>query len=130
MDLRAIRDRIAAQHPAGIRGYARPPGTVGAFPAYIVTDPADIDYRLTFGGRIRVTVAIRVLVARRSEQDNTAALDDLVSVLPGQLEAITPDGLWQPNGFNVTGLSGGYFQFTNGNDSEALGADLTATIDI
>jgi len=128
MDLRAIRDRIADQHPAGIRGYARPPGTVGAFPAYIVTDPLDIDYRLTFGGRTRVTLAIRVLVSRRSEQDNTAALDDLVSTLPAVLEAITPDGLWQ--GFNITGLQGGYFQFQNGNDSEALGADLTATIDI
>jgi hypothetical protein len=130
MDLRAIRDRIAAEPITGIYGYPRPPGTVSTFPAYIVTDPADIDYRLTYGGRIRVTVAIRVLVARRSEQDNTAALDDLVSTLPAALEAITPDGLWQPNGLNVTGMSGGYFQFSNGNDSEALGADLTATIDI
>lgn len=130
MDLRAIRDRIAAQHPAGVHGYARAPGNVATFPCYIVGDPLEIDYRLTYGGRIKVTLPIRCIVARFAEQDNSGALDDLVSDLPAQIEAITPNSLWQTNGLNVGRMTGGYADFYQGKEAVGICADLTAEIDI
>lgn len=130
IDLRAIRDRLAAQHPAGIHGHARPPGAIGAFPCYVVRDPSTIAYRTTMGGRPRITLPIRVIVERLAEQDNTAKLDDLVSELPAQLEAIDPDGLWQPRGLNIIELAGGYSDYQQGTQLVGIAADLTATIDI
>lgn len=132
MDLRAIRDRIAAQHPAGIQGHARPPGSIATFPCYVVGDPTSIDYRSTMGGRIVVTLPIRVIVARFAEQDNSGALDDLVSDIPDQLEAITPDpaGLWQPRGLYIEQLTGGYFDYQQGRELVGIAADLTAHVHI
>ena len=130
MDLRAIRDRIAAQHPEGIHGHARPPASIGAFPCYVVGDPTSINYRSTFGGTIRVILPIRAIVELSGAQDTSAKLDDLVSDLPAQLEAITPDpsGLWQPRGFEIGSMSGGYGIYAQGGRDVGYAADLTATI--
>ena len=125
MDLRAARDRLADQHPAGIAGHARPPGNVPTFPAYIVQDPSQIDYRPTMGDRQAATFAIRVIVARTDELA-TAALDDLVSELPALLEAITPDGKWRQ--LAITEATGGYAEFPQGGRVVGLSADLTARI--
>jgi|SRR5688572_9437116 len=126
MDLRAARDRLAAQHPAGLHAHPRPPGTVGHLPCYVVQDPSEIDYHPTYGDRQNVTVAIRVIVARTADQDGTAELDDLVSTLPAQLEAITPAGKWRE--VAITGLTGGYRDFTEGGAVIGVSADLTARI--
>lgn len=126
MDLKAARERIASQHPAGIHGHPRPPGTVADFPAYVVGDPATVEYHSTYGGRTIVTLGIRVIVSRVSEQDSTDALDDLLSTLPDQLEAITPDGKWSE--FHVTGMAGGYGRWQQGGRDVGLAADLTATL--
>ena len=125
MDLRAARDRIAAQHPAGISAHPRPPGNVPQFPAYIVLDPAEIDYQPTMGDRQTATFGIRVIVGR-ADPLGVAELDDLVSTLPALLEAITPDGKWRQ--LAITGLTGGYANFEQGGKTVGVSADLTARI--
>lgn len=135
MDLRAVRDRIAAEAPDGIHGHARPPGQIGAFPLYIVGDPTETLYRSTFGGKVMVTLPIHVVVQRTAEQDGTGELDGLVSTLPAELEAITPGGLWVAGEFRIVRQSGGYYDFAQtGTDRKVhvigLATDLTATIRI
>lgn len=125
MDLRAARDRLADQHPAGIAAHPRPPGNVPTFPAYIVLDPSQIDYRPTYGDRQAATVGIRVIVGR-ADPLGAAELDDLVSDLPAALEAIDPDGKWRQ--LAITEATGGYATFEQGGRVVGLSADLTARI--
>lgn len=131
MDLAAIRNRIADNGPAGIHGHARPPGSIGDFPAYIVHDPVSIVYHRTHGRkRPEITLTVRVLVARTAEEDGSDQLDALVSTLPDDLEQLDPDGLWMAtNGLVVESLGGGYFDWSQGGQLVALGADLTIRID-
>lgn len=126
MDLRAARDRLAAEHPADLHAHPRPPGAVGHLPCYVVQDPTEIDYHPTAGDRQNVTLAVRVIVARTADQDGTAELDDLVSTLPDLLQAITPDGKWR--GLAITGMTGGYRDFSEGGAVIGVSADLTARI--
>lgn len=126
MDLKAARERIASQAPAGVFGHARPPGAVADFPAFVVGDPASIEYHSSYGGRTIVQLGIRVIVQRLGEQDSTDALDALLSTLPAQLEAITPAGAWSE--FTVTGMAGGYGRWLQGGRDVGLAADLTATL--
>ncbi len=125
-DLRSARDRIAGQHPTGVMGHPRPPGKVASFPCYIVLDPTSIDYHSAYGPAQVVTLPIRVIVARTIEQDGTVRLDELVWTLPALLEAITPDGNYRK--LAITGLTGGYQEWSQGGQVVGLAADLTATI--
>ena len=125
MDLRAARDRIAAQHPAGIAGHARPPALVPQFPAYVIGDPTEIDYHPTMGDRQSAVLPIEVIVGR-ADPLGVAELDDLVSTLPDQLDAIAPDGKWRK--FAITGLTGGYRDFPQGGKVVGVVATLTARI--
>lgn len=130
MDLRAVRDRIAAQHPAGIMAYPRPPAAIGHLPCYVVRDPTRINYRSTMGGTVTVTFPVRVIVARIAAQDNSPALDDLLSTLPADLQAITPGGLWQPRGLHVEEMTGGYSDYQQGDQLIGIAADLTVHVHI
>lgn len=125
-DLVSARDRIAAQHPAGVHGYARPPGTVATFPCYIVLDPTQIGYHEAFGTARRVDCPIRVIVPRTAEQDGTQKLDELVWTLPALLQAIDPSTAYKR--LAITGLTGGYQDWSQGNTVVGLSADLAATI--
>lgn len=131
MDLAAIRNRIADNGPAGIHGHARPPGSIGAFPAYIVHDPVSIVYHRTHGRpRPAIFLTVRMLVARTAEEDGSAQLDALVSTLPAALEGIAHGGVWSAtNGLVVESLDGGYFDWSQGGRLVALGADLRIRID-
>lgn len=126
LQLGAVRERIAANPPAGVVGIARPPGLVGAFPCYIVGDPDSIIYQSSYGGRPLITFGVRVIVGRQASQDGTAELDALVSTLPGHLAAIDAGGLWSE--LNVTELSGGYFDWTQAGKVVGLAADLTVEV--
>lgn len=128
MDLKAIRNRIASQHPTGIHAHPRPPGSIAQFPCYVVLDPQLIDYHPTMGGRITLTLGVRVIVSRSAEQDNTPKLDDLLSSLPAELEAIDPNGLWRK--LAVTRMSGGYQNYTMAGREVGVSADLTVEINL
>lgn len=125
-DLVSARDRIAAQHPAGIAGHARLPGSVASFPCYIVLDPTSIGYHEAYGTARRVDCGIRVIVARTTEQDGTRKLDELVWTLPAQLQAI--DGSTAYRKLAITGLSGGYEDWSQAGQIVGLSAVLAATI--
>lgn len=125
-DLKSARDRIAAQHPAGIRGHPRPPGTVNVFPCYIVGDPTEIAYHEAYGTARRVELPIRLIVARTIEQDGTQKLDELVWTLPALLHAIDPSTAYRR--LAITGLTGGYQEWAQAGQVVGLAADLAATI--
>lgn len=112
MDVKAIRDRLAANGPDGIHGHARPPGAIADLPAYIVGDPTLVDFHPTAGGRRLLELPITVIVARNVEDDGTGDLDDLVSTFPPAIEGIAggDPALWtgKPGALPITG---GYLDF-------------------
>ena len=127
MDLAAARVAIAAGAPSGVHGYARPPGLVGSLPAMIVGDPDTIEYHEARATRHEAIIPVRVIVPRSAEQDSTAELDTLISFgnLPATLEAIV-SAEWDQ--LVVERLTGGYADFSNGNNIIGISADLTVRI--
>lgn len=129
MDVRAIRDRLAGQGPAGILGHARPPGQIADLPAYVVGDPTLVDYHPTSGGRRLLELPITVIVARTVEDDGTGDLDDLMSSFPPDIEAITPGdpALWtgKPAALPVTG---GYLDYQVQTDKGPVTIGVAARI--
>lgn len=129
MNLGTARTEIAAGLDADgtVIGYARPPGQIAKFPAAVVGDPSEIDYRAAYGKRVEVVLPVRIVVARTAAQDGTDTLDTLVSDtgLPAVLEAIT-GASWEQ--LEVGSLTGGYADFIQGGKPIGVTADLTVTL--
>ncbi len=125
LQLGAVREAIAAGAPAGVHGHPRPPGLVAAFPALIVGDPEQITYRSSYGNRPLVVLPVRLIVPRAAEQADAAQLDALISTMHDTLAGLSSD-LWSE--LNVTGMTGGYFDWLQGGRPVGLGADLTTEL--
>ena len=127
MNLRTARDELAAGIAAAdleLTGYPRPPGKVGRFPAAIVRDPTAIRYHTARAVRIEVDLPVFVLVSRSAAQDGTAALDELVSSLPGVIDELT--GSWET--IVAHELAGGYVDFAQASELVAVGAVINTRL--